>query len=158
MYSSLCMYVYICVYIYTCMFIYTLAGQTQLHLASHFVAAASLNHFHTSLNVLAKIRRNWQVNFIDSALEVAKTRFQTFLWAKVCYSNGNVRFENFMHMEWSEEKFRVLKGIVGDKRRLRFWNKHQKIVLLFTQLAHYNRMHERVLNYQKTISEKLANK
>ena len=32
--------------------------------------------------------------------------------------NGNVRFENFMHMEWSEEKF--LKGIVGDKRRLRF--------------------------------------
>jgi len=31
---------------------------------------------------------------------------------------GNVRFENFMHMEWSEEKF--LKGIVGDKRRLHF--------------------------------------
>jgi len=36
----------------------------------------------------------------------------------VCYSHGNVRFEKFMHMEWSEENF--LKGIVGDKRRLRF--------------------------------------
>jgi len=38
--------------------------------------------------------------------------------AKVCYSNGNVRFENFMYVEWSEEKF--LEGIVGDKRRLSF--------------------------------------
>jgi len=61
-----------------------------------------------------------------------------------------------MHLEWSEEKF--LKGIVGDKRRLRFWSKHQKIELLFMQLARYNRMHERVLKYQKTIPEKLANK
>jgi len=61
-----------------------------------------------------------------------------------------------MHVEWSEEKF--LKGIVGDKRRLSFWNKNQKIELLFTQLARYNRMHERVLKYQKTIPEKLANK
>ena len=61
-----------------------------------------------------------------------------------------------MHIEWIEEKF--LKGIVGDKRRLRFWNKHQMIELLFKQLAHYNRMHERVLKYQKTIPEKLANK
>jgi len=33
-------------------------------------------------NVLAKNRRNWQVNFIDSGLEVAKTRFQTFLRGK----------------------------------------------------------------------------
>jgi len=31
----------------------------------------------TGLNVLAKNRRNWQVIFIDSGLEVAKTRFQT---------------------------------------------------------------------------------
>jgi len=61
-----------------------------------------------------------------------------------------------MQMEWSEEKF--LKGIVGDKRRLSFENKHQKIELLFTQLARYNRMHERVLQYQKTTPEKLANK
>jgi len=38
--------------------------------------------------------------------------------AKVCYSNKNVRFENCMHVEWSEEKF--LKSIVGDKMRLSF--------------------------------------
>jgi len=31
-----------------------------------------------SLNVLAKNRRNWHVNFIDSGFKVAKTRFQTF--------------------------------------------------------------------------------
>jgi len=61
-----------------------------------------------------------------------------------------------MHMEWSEEKF--LKGIVGEKRRLRFWNKHEKIELLFMQLARYNRMHERVLKYQKTIPAKWTNK
>jgi len=36
----------------------------------------------TGLNVLAKNRRNWQVNFIVSGLEVAKTRFQTFLRGK----------------------------------------------------------------------------
>jgi len=62
-----------------------------------------------------------------------KRDFRDFSGAKVCYWNGNVRFENFMHVEWSEEKF--LKGIVVDKRRLRFWNKHQKIESLFTQLA-----------------------
>jgi len=38
-----------------------------------------------------------------------------------------------MHMEWSEEKFS--KDIVGDQTRLRFWNKHQKIELVLTQLA-----------------------
>jgi len=37
-----------------------------------------------------------------------------FSGAKVCYSHGNVRFENFMHIELSEEKF--LKGIMGDKK------------------------------------------
>jgi len=47
-----------------------------------------------------------------------KRDFRHFSGSKVCYSNGNVRFENFMHIEWSEAKF--LKGIVGDKRRLRF--------------------------------------
>jgi len=57
-------------------------------------------------------------------------------------------------MEWSEEKF--LKGIVGDQRRLRFKNKHQKIELLLMQLAHYNSMHKRVLKYQKIIPENLA--
>jgi len=74
--------------------------------------------------------------------------------AKMCYSNGNVKFENFMHIEWSEEKF--LKGFVGDKTRLRFRYKHQKIELLFTQMTHYNRMHERVFKYQKPLFFLLA--
>ena len=56
----------------------------------------------------------------------------------MCYSNGNVKFENFMHMEWSEEKF--LQGIVGDKRRLRCRDEHQKMKLVFTQLARYMMM------------------
>ena len=41
-----------------------------------------------------------------------------FSRARMCYSNRNDKFENFMHSEWREEKF--LKGIVGDKMRLRF--------------------------------------
>ena len=114
------------------------------------------SHYTTGLNVLAKIGRKWQVNFIDSGLEGAKTRFQRFSGAKVCYSNRNVRFKNFMHMEWSKEKFS--KSIVGDKTRLRLQNKHQKIEFVFTQLARYNWMHGRVLKYPKTILEKLANK
>jgi len=85
-----------------------------------------------------------------------KRDFRHFSGAKVCYSHGNVRFESFMYMEWSEEKF--LKGIVGDKRRLHFWNKHQKIELLFTQPARYNRTHRRVSKYQKIIPGNLANK
>jgi len=44
--------------------------------------------------------------------------FRDFSGAKVCYSNSNVKFENLMHSEWREEKF--LKGIVGEKIRLRF--------------------------------------
>jgi len=70
-----------------------------------------------------------------SSIQASKSQkrdFRHFSGAKVCYSNGNVKFENFMHIEWSEEKF--LKGIVGDKTRLRFWNKHQKIELLFGAL------------------------
>jgi len=43
---------------------------------------ACIDAYITGLNVLAKNRRNWQVNFIDSGLTVAKTRFQTFLWSK----------------------------------------------------------------------------
>ena len=84
----------------------------------------------TGLNVLAKNRQSWQVN---QASKSQKRDFRHFSGAKVCYSHRNVRFENFMHMEWSEEKF--LKGIVGDKRRLSFWNKHQQIELVFMQLA-----------------------
>jgi len=94
-----------------------------------------------------------------SSIQASKSQkrdFRHFSRAKVCYSNGNVKFENFMHIKWSEEK--LLIGVVGDKTRLRFRNKHQKINLSFTQLSRYNRMHERVLKYQKTIQEKLANK
>jgi len=47
-----------------------------------------------------------------------KQDFRHFSGAKVCYANGNVKLENSMHMEWSEEKF--FKGIVGDETRLRF--------------------------------------
>jgi len=63
-----------------------------------------------------------------SSIQASKSQkrdFEHFSGVQVCYSNENVRFENFMHMEWCEEKF--WKGIVGDKRRLRFWHKHQKI-------------------------------
>jgi len=52
-----------------------------------------------------------------SSIQASKSQerdFRHFSRAKVCHSNGNV-FENFTHMEWSEEKF--LKGIVGDKTR-----------------------------------------
>jgi len=56
-----------------------------------------------------------------SSIQASKSQkqdFRHFFRAKVCYSNGNVKFKNFMHMEWSEEKFS--KGIVGDKTMLRF--------------------------------------
>jgi len=56
-----------------------------------------------------------------SSIQASKSQkrdFRHFSGAKVCYLNGNIRFENFMHVEWSQEKF--LKCIVGDKRRLRF--------------------------------------
>jgi len=94
-----------------------------------------------------------------SSIQASKSQkrdFRHFSGTKVCFPNRNGKFENFMHMEWSKEKF--LKGIVGDKTRLRFWNKHQKTALSFTQLARYNIMHKRVLKYKKTIPEKLANK
>jgi len=73
----------------------------------------------TGLNVLAKIH---EIDKSISSIQASKSQkrdFRHFSGAKVvCYSNGNVRFENFMRMERSEEKF--LKGIVDDKRRLRF--------------------------------------
>jgi len=57
-----------------------------------------------------------------SSIQTSKSQerdFRHFSGAKVCYSNGNVKFENFMmHMDWSEEKF--IKGIVSDKTRLHF--------------------------------------
>jgi len=62
-----------------------------------------------------------EIDMSISSIQASKSQkrdFRHFSGAKVCYSNGNVKFENFMHIEWSEEKF--LKGIVGDKTRLRF--------------------------------------
>jgi len=67
------------------------------------------------LNVLAKNRRNWQVNLSIQASKSQKRDVRDFSRAKVCYSNRNVEFENFMRTEWREEK--LLKGIVGNKMR-----------------------------------------
>ena len=53
----------------------------------------------------------------------------------ICLDPVSANSEKGMGLERSEEKF--LKGIVGDKTMLRFWNKHQKIELVFTQLARY---------------------
>ena len=114
------------------------------------------NFIGTGLNVLAKNRRNWQVNFIDSGLEVAKTRFQTFLRGKSVLFKWKCQIREF-HAQ-GIERGEVLKRYCGWQRRLRFWNKHHKIELLSMQLAHYNKMHARVLKYQKTIPRKLANK
>jgi len=73
--------------------------------------------------------------------------------------NRSSRFEpKILWISFSRGSGPHLKGIVGDETRLRFWNKHQKIELLLTQLARYNKMHKKVLKYQKTIPEKLANK
>ena len=46
-----------------------------------------------------------------------------------CTVNGERR------SSWNE-------SIVGDKMRLRFWNKHQKMHLVFMQLARYNWMYK----------------
>jgi len=72
----------------------------------------------TGLNVLAKID---EIDMSISLIQASKSQkrdLRHFSRAKVCYSNGHVKFENFRHMEWSEEKF--WKGIVGDRTRLRF--------------------------------------
>ena len=53
-----------------------------------------------------------------SSMQASKSQsrdFRVFSGAHVCYSNTNVNFKNFMHMEWSEQKF--LKGIVRDPPR-----------------------------------------
>jgi len=79
-----------------------------------------------------------------SSIQASKSQkrdFRDFFQTKVCSSYRNVRFKNFMHSEWREEKF--LKGIVGHKMGLHFRNKHQKIDLVFMQLARYGeRMQE----------------
>jgi len=53
-----------------------------------------------------------------SSIQASKSQkrdFRHFSWAKVYYSNRSVKIENFMQMEWSEEKF--FKGIVGEKNK-----------------------------------------
>jgi len=68
-------------------------------------------HIHTGLNVLAKNRRNWQVNFIDSGLEVAKTRFQTFLRGKSVLFKWKCQIREF-HAH-AMERGEVLKRYCG---------------------------------------------
>jgi len=85
------------------------------------------DNFVKGLNVIAE---NRQIDRSISSIQASKSQkrdFRNFSETEVCYSNGNVKFENFMYMEWSEEKF--LKGIVGEKTRIRFRNKHQKMEL-----------------------------
>jgi len=67
--------------------------------------------FVTGLNVLAKNRRNWQVNFIDSDLEVAKTRFQTFLRGKSVLFKWKCQNREFH--EHRMERGEVLKRYCG---------------------------------------------
>jgi len=92
------------------------------HVLYSEVAIPQRHFFAKGLNVLAKNRRNGQVNFIDSGLEVAKTKFQTFLWGKSVLFKWKCPIREFhahgLERGDSQEKF--LKGIVGDKRRLRF--------------------------------------
>jgi len=69
----------------------------------------------------AEIHGSNEIDISISSIQASKSEkrdFRHFSGAKVCYSNENVKFEDFMHVEWSEEKFS--KGIVGDKTRLRF--------------------------------------
>ena len=63
-------------------------------------------------NALVKLKTcSLKIDEIDksiSSIQASKSPnpdFRHLNRAKVCYSNGNVRFENFMHLEWSKEKF-----------------------------------------------------
>jgi len=55
--------------------------------------------------------------------------------AKVFVWIQNFKSENFMYIEWSEEKF--LKGSVGHQIKLWFWNKLQMTDLWLMQLVSY---------------------
>ena len=67
----------------------------------------------TGLNVLAKNRRNWQVNFIDSGLEVAKTRFQTFLRGKSVLFKWKCQIREFHAHGMERGDSEVLKRYCG---------------------------------------------
>jgi len=72
--------------------------------------------------------------------------FRDLCVAKVFFQTANVKSENFMHSEWSENK--LLKGSVGHQTRLRFSNKCQMTHILPMQLASYRNELARELKYQ----------
>jgi len=63
-----------------------------------------------------------------------------FFWTQ------NFKTDNFMHSEWSDQKF--LKGIVGHWMKLCFWNKRQMTDLSLMQLASYRYVLTREITYQ----------
>jgi len=58
-----------------------------------------------------------------------------FSVATVFFSTQNFKSENFIHIEWSEEKF--LKGSVGHQMNLFFSNKLHMTSILLMQLVNY---------------------
>ena len=58
-----------------------------------------------------------------------------FSVANVFFWNQNLKSKNFMHFEWSEEKFLI--GGVGHQMKLCFWNKLEMTDLLLMQLVSY---------------------
>jgi len=66
--------------------------------------------------------------------------------AKVFFWTQNFKSENFVYIEWSEEKF--LKGSVGRQVKLCFWHKRQMTDLLLMQLASYEYVLTRKIKYQ----------
>ena len=110
----------------------------------------------TGLNVLAKNRRDWQFNFIDSGLEVAKTKFQTFLRGKSVLFKWKCQIREF-HAH-GMERGEFLKRYCGWKKEATLLKQTPKD-RTFIHAAHALQwMHERVLKYQKTIPENLANR
>jgi len=104
-----------------------------------------------SLSSMTPVSSSFHVpKFLTRFSEITSSR-QTSL-----PSNRNVKFKNFMQNQEREEKF--LKGSVGDQIRLRFWNMHQTIDLVFMQLARYTCTHTGVLEYQSSLSKILTNK
>jgi len=75
-----------------------------------------------------------------------KQNLRDFWLAKVFFWTQNFKSENFVHIEWSEEKF--LKGSVGRQMKLCFWNKRKMTDLLLMQLASYIYGLTRKINYQ----------